>query len=364
MEQPGKGTDADWLRAWWSYADAMRQRQGDYMDRLGLGPQTTPSRLAHTSSAATLLAYQEPRTDRAAVLIVPAPIKAAYIWDLAPDISVVNRCLTDGFQVYLLAWHRPRAQDRWMGLDEYADRTILDCLNAIKAETGRQKVLLAGHSLGGTLAAIFATLHPDLLQGLIELEGPMEFRADSGRLERAVANAPAASALTDVFGNIPGSLLGAVSSWVDPSSFGNEPLMDWMESCLLPHASKTHLQVRRWTLDETPLPQRLFEQVAEELYRENRFAAGTLVVSGRRAHPRALSMPILAVSDPRSRLIPSLSMEAYRVRGGGADVQILEYAGDVGVMLQHVGVLIGTNAHKFLWPHILAWMRRHTAIGQ
>jgi polyhydroxyalkanoate synthase len=35
---------------------------------------------------------------------------------------------------------------------------------------------------------------------------------------------------------------------------------------------------------------------------------------------------------------------------------VLEYAGDVGVNLQHVGVLVGKSAHEQIWPAIFAWL--------
>ena len=244
-----------------------------------------------------------------------------------------------------------------MGLEDYASRMILACLDAVSAETMQSKVFVAGHSLGGTLAAIFASLHPERVQGLVELEGPMEFQAGVGRLEAAVAIAPGAGTITETLGNVPGSFMSAASNWADPITFSNEPLLDWLASCRSPTAMATHLRVRRWTLDETPLPRRLFEEVVEPLYRENLFAEGKLVVGRRTAEPRGITAPILAVSDPRSRIIPSCSIEAYRLRTGSRDVQTLEYEGDVGVMLQHVGVLVGDDAHRSLWPRILAWMQ-------
>jgi polyhydroxyalkanoate synthase len=40
------------------------------------------------------------------------------------------------------------------------------------------------------------------------------------------------------------------------------------------------------------------------------------------------------------------------------DKTVLEYAGDVGVSLQHVGPLVGRNAHALLWPKIAEWIAR------
>jgi len=35
---------------------------------------------------------------------------------------------------------------------------------------------------------------------------------------------------------------------------------------------------------------------------------------------------------------------------------VLQYHGDIGVNLQHVGVLAGRNAHATLWPTIFDWL--------
>lgn len=135
-------------------------------------------------------AYQVPSADEPVILLLPAPIKTACIWDLAAGASVVRRCRAAGLQVYLASWHRTLPGDEARGLDEYADRALGACLDAITAETAQPKAFLAGHSLGGTLAAIFASLHPERVRGLIELEGPMAFGA--GALETAASRAPPA----------------------------------------------------------------------------------------------------------------------------------------------------------------------------
>lgn len=346
----------DAIAPWWIQADLARRQQGRFLDALGLGPQTTPSRRLRPGSGGSLHAYGAPRSDRPAVLAVPAPIKAAYIWDLEPDVSVVRRCLGAGLQVYLVDWEQPQTADACQGLAHYA-AFIEGCLRVVTGETGLARVFLAGHSLGGTLAAIAASLDPERILGLLELEGPMHFGAH-GPLEAAAARARAPADADDVGNLVPGTALDALSLLADPVSFGLEPWLDAWNSWLSPGRERLHWRVRRWTLDESPLPRRLFEEVLEELYRKDRFAERALVVGGQRADPQAITAPIAAVLDRRSRVIPPASVEAYRSRSASRDVELLEYGGDAGVVLQHLGVLVGENAHRALWPALLAWMER------
>ncbi len=112
----------------------------------------------------------------------------------------------------------------------------------------------------------------------------------------------------------------------------------------------------RWTLDEFALPGRLFGEIVEDLYRTNRFMRGGLTVDGRIVTPADLAAPVLTVFDPRSTVIPPQSILPFHDALPTPDKHLLDYRGDRGVAIQHVGVLVGRNAHARLWPHILDWM--------
>ena len=342
----------------WSFGeqvDRSRRGLGELLDAAGLGPMETPSRSRHLGPVATLKTYADGPSASAPLLLVPAPIKRAYIWDLAPGASVVEQCLWHGFRVYLLQWERPSEAEQGYGLAEYADRLLLECLSAITAETGQTRVFLAGHSLGGTLAAIFAALHPDRVRGLALLEAPLHFTPDGGALERLVAVAPPVSVLSTLPGNVPGTFLDLVSVAASPSSFVWARWLDWIASLPDPQARRTHLRVVRWTLDELPLARRLFEEVVELVYRQDGFLRGALRVGGRRAAPEQVEAPLLSVVDPRSRLVPPRAVLPFHAASRSADARVLWYHGDVGVALQHVGALVGRSARREVWPAILGW---------
>ncbi len=342
--------------------DRLRRARGRWLDMGGLAPVETPSRVVFASPPVTLKAYADPGASGPVLLIVPAPIKRAYLWDLVPEISVVRRCLQHGVRPYLIQWERPGPDDHSLGLAEYADEYIHACQQAIAAETGAQATFVAGHSLGGVLAVIFAALHPENVRGLILLSAPLRFGSGTGAFAPVVARAPHAATLTALMPeNVPGSFLNTVSILTSPGTFEGERLTDWWRSLADPQALNVHLRVMRWTLDEQPLPRRLFEEVVELLYRENRFMEGTLTVSGQPAHPAALTMPIISVVEPHSALIPPEAVLPFHAAAGSSDTRVLWYQGDVGVVLQHLGMLVGRRAHQELWPEILAWMHARAA---
>jgi polyhydroxyalkanoate synthase len=123
-----------------------------------------------------------------------------------------------------------------------------------------------------------------------------------------------------------------------------------------PKALATHMQVERWTHDEFPLPGRLFTDIVESLYRKDQFMQGELEIGGRRVGPRALRRPLLSVVDPRSKLIPPGAVLPFHDAAASSHKQVLHYEGDIGVNLQHVGVLVGRNAHAQIWPAVFDWL--------
>jgi polyhydroxyalkanoate synthase len=339
--------------------DQTRRWQGRLLDTVGLGPQETAHRVMLAESGFYLKAYVDRQAKGPVLLMIPAPIKRAYIWDLAPHASAVQRCLSHGIRVYLIDWKTPIAKQQEAGLAEYANRFIVKALEAVAAETGQQRAFVAGHSLGGTFCAIFAALHPQRVQGLILLEAPVRFAQYAGAFAPLVSVAPRAESITHALGNVPGTFLNQMAYLASPTTFGLARWADWLVSLPDAEAVQTHLRVERWTLDEFPLPGRLFEELVEALYREDRFMGGSLMINGLTVAAEEVRAPLLSIVNRRSSVAPPESVLPFHEVVHSPDRQVLWYEGDKGVALQHVGVLVGKNAHQHLWPAIIDWVFGH-----
>jgi polyhydroxyalkanoate synthase subunit PhaC len=345
----------EWAIGSLAVLDQARRRRGAWLDYLGFGPIQTPSRVLRTWPSARLCSYDQ-ETIGPVLLIVPAPIKPAYIWDLAPDISVVGRCRAAGLRVRMLEWTEPDVFAR-LGLEDYIQTIIAAALDTLAVASGAHRAVLAGHSLGGTLAAITAALYPERVAGLVLIETPLRFGPHAGALAQLVAHVPhvAMVALGQVC--VPGSLLSLAAATAAPEAFVTGPWLDWIASAANVATLTNHLRVERWALDELSMPGPLLAEIVERLYREDQFFAGTLSLHDRQARPERLSgIPLLTVIEPRSPVVPPGSaldvLQNLRMR----DLRILTYGGDKGVALQHVGALVGPSAHRSLWPEIVAWI--------
>jgi polyhydroxyalkanoate synthase subunit PhaC len=333
--------------------DAIRRAQGAVLEGLGFGPTECSYRVVASGPHWRLREYGQSAAGPS-LLIVAAPIKRPYIWDLAPSVSAVRFCLDRGLRVHLLEWTSPSPAQGNAGLAEYADQAIGEAVARLVRETGTRPFLM-GHSLGGTFAAIFGTLAPETARGLVLLGAPLCFGPGISRFRDAiVALAPANLGEMEV---VPGSLLSQLSAWASPETFVWSRLLDEAVCSADPAARAIHARIERWALDEVPLPARLVHEILQWLYREDRLCRGTLSIRERIAGPSGLPLPTLAVVNPRDEIAPPASVLPFIEAMPGQDVRVLEYPGEVGVGMQHLGILVGRQAYARVWPQIIAWLR-------
>jgi polyhydroxyalkanoate synthase len=133
--------------------------------------------------------------------------------------------------------------------------------------------------------------------------------------------------------------------------------MDAVLSLTDPAATAIHNRVERWALDELPLPGRLVHEIVDWLYREDRFYRGTLPICGREVGPSGLRLPTLMVINTADEIAPPASVTAFAQAMPDQAARVIEYAGETGVGLQHLAVLVGRQAYAQVWPKIISWLK-------
>jgi polyhydroxyalkanoate synthase subunit PhaC len=342
----------DFRRVQFGMNDILRRAQGDAIGAFGLDPRESPYAIIDSRSHWRLRDYGAADGSRS-LLVIAAPIKRPYIWDLAPSVSAIHYCLEHGLHVYLLEWMPAAQQTGSNGLDEYVSG-IADCVATISGKHAGTKPALIGHSLGGTLAAIFAAWAPQSIRGLVLLDAPLCFQPQQSHFRDALVSlVPSDLPEGQPF---PGSLLSHMSALASPETFVWSRAIDAALSLGDHHAMDIHARVERWALDEVALPGKLVHEIIERLYRENCLSRGTLDIRGTRIGPSSLSVPTLAVVNVADQVAPLASIAPFVNAMQTTHVRIIEYAGEHGVCLQHLGILIGRKARSDVWPEITSWL--------
>jgi polyhydroxyalkanoate synthase len=149
-----------------------------------------------------------------------------------------------------------------------------------------------------------------------------------------------------------------MSALASPDTFVWSRLADAALSVADQIALETHARVERWALDEVPLSGKLVHQLIEWLYREDRFCRGELRID-KPAGPHSVSAPTLAIVNTADDIAPLDSVRPFNESLATPDARIIEYPGEIGVGLQHLGPLIGRRSRARIWPAIISWMEAH-----
>ena len=335
-----------------SAIDAFRRAQGDVLASFGFGPVESCYHVIASGSYWCLREYDTIHRS-CPVLIVAAPIKRPYIWDLVPSSSAIRCCLKAGLRVYLLEWLPASEKTCNVGIAECAE-AVAASLAAITSEAHRSKPTLMGHSLGGTLAAICAAIAPATIGGLVLLGSPLCFRPDESTFRDALVSL--VRNRSRIWNRIPDRFSRTRAQRLLPKPLFGSRLMDAFLSIADGGAANIYARVERWAFDEVALPGKLVREIVESLYRENQFCRGMLKVRQQIVGPENLSAPTLAVVNTADVVAPLHSVSLIGEALGPEKFHIIEYPGETGVCLQHLGILVGRHAHAQVWPQISEWI--------
>jgi polyhydroxyalkanoate synthase len=72
--------------------------------------------------------------------------------------------------------------------------------------------------------------------------------------------------------------------------------------------------------------------------------------------PSSLAVQTLAVVNTADEIAPLSSIKPF-ADAMPNNVRVIEYAGELGVCLQHLGILVGRHAQANIWPEIVTWLK-------
>ncbi|MGA8698683.1 MAG: alpha/beta fold hydrolase [Xanthobacteraceae bacterium] len=88
------------------------------------------------------------------LLIVPPQINKFYVFDLAPEKSIIRYCLEGGLRTFAISWKNPTAAERDFGLDTYV-AALEQAVDAMREITGSKDVNIWGSCSGGITTSAF-----------------------------------------------------------------------------------------------------------------------------------------------------------------------------------------------------------------
>ncbi|MEM9140540.1 MAG: alpha/beta fold hydrolase, partial [Pseudomonadota bacterium] len=211
---------------------------------------------------------------------------------------------------------------------------------------------------GGTMAACYAARHGNSLRGLITAVAPIDFHADMhdpdpahGLLHLWIRSfeQPEVDMLLNIAPNLPGVLMGAVFSQLNPVRTLAKYTVSIAEQSLQPAAGRMFLAMEKWLLDRPDLPGAMAKVWLEDLYRRNALVSGNLMMDGQPVNLSAIDMPVLNIFATNDHITPP---PCSRALGQYVRANYQELAVPAG----HIGTFVGARAQTLVSPAITAWL--------
>ena len=299
------------------------------------------------------LHHYRPRTDdvyRVPILLVMATTNRGYIFDMVPGQSLVEYLLDTGFDVFMLDWEAPRADERRLSMESY----VLDFLPAAVArvadETGEPDVSVVGYCFGGVLALLWAALEgQDRLANLVTFTTPIDFSHMAMFQAWADRRFFDVDRLVDTLGNCPGDYLYQAFDMLRPGTRAASQIRLY-DNLHDEDFVAGYRMFDRWNSDNLPLAGEYFRQMTKLLMWDNALAKGTLDVGGRRVDLAAITAPFLHLTAQHDHIVPAAASAPLIDMIGSADKQEIVLKGG------HVSLVAGPNAKKRLWPQLVQWL--------
>ena len=299
------------------------------------------------------LSRYRPRTDevyRVPLLLVMATTNKGYIFDMVPGQSLVEYLLDAGFDVFMLDWQPPRADERSLSLESYVLDFIPAAVARVAAETGETDVSVVGYCFGGVLSLLWAALEGEgTLANLVTFTTPVDFSAMEMFRAWSDRRFFDVDRLVDTFGNCPGEYLYTAFDMLRPGArvVAHVRLYDkmWDDDYV-----KSFRMFDRWGSDILPLAGEYFRQTTKSLMWENRLLHGTMEVGGRAVDLGEIVVPFLHVAAEHDHIVPAAASAPLIGMVGSSDKEEVVLKGG------HVSLVAGGNAIRRLWPKLAHWL--------
>ena len=317
----------------------------------------TPCDVAWSENKWRLLHYR-PRPEGLAfktpLLLVPSLINRHYVLDLMPGKSFAEYLVAQGFDVFCIDWGTPGDEDRYVTFDDIVDDALGRAIRKVAGTVGHDRTHVLGYCMGGTLAAIHGSVHPEHLQSLVALAAPVKFKDESLLSQWTRLKGFDVDALVSGTGNVPWQLLQSAFQLLRPTLPLQKAvtLIDraWNDEYL-----DGHLALEAWGNDNVSIPGEFYRTYIRELYQNDSLLDGRFALKGRKVELQNLVCPTLAVTFEHDNIVPAPSASALIDVCGAKDKQHLHLPGG------HVGAVVSKHAAKTLWPQLVAFYEKHDA---
>jgi poly[(R)-3-hydroxyalkanoate] polymerase subunit PhaC len=349
---------------------------------VGRNIATSPGKVIFQNDLLQLIQYA-PSTDsvyQRPLLIIPPWINKFYILDLGPQKSFIRFAVSKGFTVFVVSWVNPDSRLAHKSFEDYMTEGVLSATDAVKRETGCDKVNVIGYCVGGTLLgttlAYLAARGEEPFASATFFAAQVDF-TKAGDLMLFIDDAQLKS-LEEMMaerGYLDGSRMATVFNLLRPKDL----IWPYIINNYLLGKKPFPFDLLFWNQDSTRMPAANHSFYLREFYHENKLARGQMAIGGVKLDLGKVKLPIYELCAKEDHIAPAKSVFIGSKLFGGPVTYVLAGSGHIAGVINPPdrpkyqywtndkkaatleAWLEGAQEHPgSWWPHYAAWLARHS----
>ncbi|WP_240951655.1 alpha/beta fold hydrolase [Bacillus sp. RO2] len=256
---------------------------------------------------ATLWYYKTPvKKFNVPIFIIYSLINQPFILDIIPGGSTIEALVNKGFDVYMIDFGKPGFEDRDMTIDDYITNYIQAGVRGAIKHSSAKEVTIMGYCLGGTLAAMYASIAKEPIKNLVLFVTPVDFN-NPGYFDKWVKALREenmdSTRYIDELGIIPSSHVEAGIRLVTSPIYFTPYLSLLLNRDDEAYVKKWH-RFNTWTKGHIPLTSGAAKQIIKDFTKGNKFINNKSKINGHQAKLSNIQANLLVVGTEGDRLVP------------------------------------------------------------
>jgi polyhydroxyalkanoate synthase len=350
---------------------------------VGRNVATAPGKVIFQNELVQLIQYS-PSTDTVherPLLIVPPWINKFYILDLTAPKSFIRYMVGKGFTVFVVSWVNPDQRFAHKTFEDYMTEGLLAATDAVKRETGTDKVNVIGYCVGGTLLgttlAYLAARGEEPFSSATFFAAQVDF-TKAGDLMLFIDDTQL-KALEEMMaerGYLDGSRMATVFNLLRPKDL----IWPYIVNNYMLGKKPFPFDLLYWNQDSTRMTPANHNFYLREFYHENKLARGQMTIGGVKLDLAKVKLPIYELCAKEDHIAPAKSVFIGSRLFGGPVTYVLAGSGHIAGVINPPGEKVKyqywTNDKKAAtleawlesakehpgswWPHYAEWLAQHS----
>jgi polyhydroxyalkanoate synthase len=350
---------------------------------VGRNVATAPGKVVFQNELVQLIQYS-PSTDTVherPLLIVPPWINKFYILDLTVPKSFIRYMVGKGFTVFVVSWVNPDQRLARKTFEDYMTEGLLAAADAVKRETGTDKVNVIGYCVGGTLLgttlAYLAARGEEPFSSATFFAAQVDF-TKAGDLMLFIDDTQL-KALEEMMaerGYLDGSRMATVFNLLRPKDL----IWPYIVNNYMLGKKPFPFDLLYWNQDSTRMTPANHNFYLREFYHENKLARGQMTIGGVKLDLAKVKLPIYELCAKEDHIAPAKSVFIGSRLFGGPVTYVLAGSGHIAGVINPPGEKMKyqywTNDKKTAtleawlesakehpgswWPHYAEWLGGHS----